>query len=242
MQPAVAESTLAEPATKSPASKESALAIRRWVAFEDGAEVDPDDLVFDGPGVEAVAALCAGVVLAVGDEQRAGTLLAAGADCVFVGEAALFDSTVIDRLVAKHGAERIGIYAPLRRQSISWSFETVSNADFKTVTPSHCEPAWEVIKADGSSTGTLARWWLGAMRELGASRLLVQVDILDDTDLNLCAGLVEELGDALLIGPLLESAPRLADWVAYGQCRQIVLPETAYAQRDGLLDAASESA
>jgi len=229
MQLALVESTLVEPAAPL-ASQESALAIRRWVAFEDGADIEPDDFVFDAPGIEAVAALCAGVILASGDEQRAATLFAAGADCVLVGAAALDDSTVVERLVTAHGAERVGIYAPLRRQTVSWSFETVSNADFKTVTPSHCEPAWEVLRADGASTGTLAAWWLKAMRELGATRFLVRVDIQDDTDLNLCAGLVEDLGDALWLGPLLDPAPVLADWVDYGQCRQLALPVAAYAQ------------
>jgi hypothetical protein len=241
MQPAVAESTLAAPA-EAPAAQESALAVRRWIAFEDGAQVDADDLAFDGPGIEAVAALCAGVVLATGDEQHVATLIAAGADRVFVGDAALLDSSVVDRLVTKHGADRIGIYAPLRRQTVSWSFETVSNADFKTVTPSHCEPAWEVIRADGTSTGSLAMWWLKAMRGLGAARFLVRVDIHDDTDLNLCAGLVEEFGDALWIGPLTEPAPHLADWVEHGQCRQLILSDAAYAQRESLLGDAKVSA
>jgi len=241
MQLAVVEPTLAESAVP-PVPTFPALAIRRWLAFEDGKDVEPDDFVFDAPGIEAVAALCAGVILASGDEQRVATLLAAGADCVFIGEAALQDSSVIDRLVAAHGADRIGIYAPLARQSVSWSFETVSNADFKTVTPSHCEPAWEVLRANGAGTGTLAPWWLKAMRELGASRFLVRADIHDDTDLNLCAGLVEDLGDTLWIGPLAAPSPHLADWVDYGQCRQLVLPEAAYAQRDSLLGVAGESA
>jgi hypothetical protein len=241
MQPAVAESPLVAPA-EAPAAQKSTLAIRRCVVFEGGTGIEADDLVFDEPGVEAVAALCAGIVLANGDEQRAATLLTAGADCVYVGEAALKDSTVIDRLVTKHGAERIGVYAPLRRQSISWSFETVSNADFKTVTPSHCEPAWEVLRADGTGTGTLASWWLAALREQGASHFLVQVDIRDDTDLNRCAGLVEQFGDTLWIGPLADPQPHLADWVDYGQCRQIVLSETAHEQRDSLLGAARSPA
>lgn len=231
---AVVEYPPAVPAEEPEASQESALAIRRWLVSEGDAVVDAEDLVFDGPGVEAVAALCAGVILASGDEQRVATLFAAGADCVYVGEAALQDSTVIERLVAAHGAKRVGIYAPLRRQTVSWSFETVSNADFKTVTPSHCEPAWEVLRADGAGTGTLAAWWLQAMRELGATRFLARVDIHDDTDLNLCAGLVEEFGTALWIGPLAEAAPRLADWVDYGQCRQLILPEAAFAQRESL--------
>lgn len=240
MQPEVAESPLLESAEPA-ASQESAPSIRRWVTFEDSTEVDADDLVFDGSGIEAVAALCAGVILAGGDEQRAATLLAAGADCVYIGEPALLDSTLIDRLAAAYGANHVGIYAPLKRQNVSWSFETVSNADFKTVTPSHCEPAWEVLRADGTGTGTLASWWLKAMRELGATRFLVRVDIRDDTDLNLCAGLIEDLGDALWVGPLEEPAVRLADWVEYGRCRQLVLSPAAYAQRDILFGASEAS-
>ena len=146
---AEATETLPTTAVEDPPAEGSALAIRRWLAFDDDADIEPDDFVFDAPGVEAVAALCAGIVLASGDEQRAATLIAAGADCVFLGEAALLDSCVVDRLVTAHGMERVGIYAPLRRQTVSWSFETVSNADFKTVAPSHCEPAWEVLRADG---------------------------------------------------------------------------------------------
>ncbi|MCX7148981.1 MAG: hypothetical protein NTY05_06150 [Rhodocyclales bacterium] len=241
MQSAVVESTLVESA-EPPAPEQSALTVRRWLTYQEDREVAEDDFIFDDPGAEAVASLCAGVILPTGDEQRAATLLASGAACVFVGEAALNDSTAIDRLVAKHGAERIGIYAPVRRQSVSWSFETVSNADFKTITPSHCEPAWEVLRADGTGTGTLAHWWLAAMREQGASRFLVWVDILDDTDLNLCAGLIEELGRALWVGPLAEAMPNLADWIDFGQCKQIVLSAAAYAQRDSLLGQMQDSA
>lgn len=232
MQAATAES-IQDPAAgraEADAPEEPAVILRRWLPFDGDSGVNANDLLCDGPGVEAVVALCAGVVLPDGDEQRAATLIAAGADCVYVGEAALLDSSVIARLVAAHGAESIGIYAPLQRQNVSWYFETVSNVDFRTVAPSHCEPAWEVLRADGSGTGTLAAWWLKAMRELGASRFLVRVDIHDDTDLNICAGLVEDFGDALWIGPLLEPEPKLADWVDFGQCRQLALPAAIYAQ------------
>lgn len=239
---AVVDPSFAEPAAEEPPTpQESAPTLRRWLNHLADSEVAEDDFIVDDIGAEAVASLCAGVILTNGDEQRAATLLAAGANCVFVGEAALLDSTVIDRLVAAHGTARIGIYAPLRRQSVSWSFETVSNADFKTVAPSHCEPAWEVLRADGTGTGTLAAWWLKAMRERGASRFLARVDIHDDTDLNLCAGLIEDLGSTLWLGPLLDTAPHLADWVDYGQCRQLVLPLAAYAQRADLLAATPES-
>jgi hypothetical protein len=209
----------AAPDMKSPA-------IRRLVRFDPAAagDVGAADFVFDAPGVEAVAAECAGIVLTDGNAMRAATLLAIGAPCVFLGQAALLDSALVERLAAAHGGARIGIHAPVKRQGVSWSFETVSNADFKTVAPSFCEPAWEVLKADGTPTGTLAAWWLAAMRDLGATHFLVRADIGDDTDLNICAGLVEEFGDALWLGPLDDPAPVLADWVAFGRCRQLALP------------------
>ena len=150
--------------------------------------------------------------------------------CVY-GRSGAPRQLVVDRLVARHGAERIGIYAPLRRQAVSWSFDTVSNADFRVVTPSFCEPSWEVLRADGSGTGTLAAWWLKAMRELGAGSLLVRADITDDTDLNLCATLVEEFGAALWLGPLQGKIPSLADWVRYGQLRQLALRPAPCAPR-----------
>ncbi len=196
----------------------------RQFADADAATIGADDFVFDAPGVEAIADACAGIVLADGDEARAATLLNIGAPLVFLGEAALKDSTIVSRLVAAHGGERIGIYAPAQRQSVSWSFDTVSNADFRTVTPSHCEPAWEVLRADGTSTGTLLAWWLGALRDLGAAQDLVSVAIDDDTDLNLCADLVERYGDALWLEPAAASAVPRADWIAYGQVRQLVVP------------------
>jgi hypothetical protein len=207
--------------------EKSAVVVRhlRQFADADAATIGADDLVFDAPGVEAIADACAGIVLADGDEARAATLLNIGAPRVFLGEAALRDSTIVGRLVAAHGGERIGIYAPAQRQSVSWSFETVSNADFRTVTPSHCEPAWEVLLADGTPTGTLLAWWLGALRDLGASQFLVSVAVNDDTDLNLCADLVERYGDAFWLAPLAGAAVPTSDCVRYGQARQLALAD-----------------
>ncbi|MBI5786296.1 MAG: hypothetical protein HZA64_12650 [Rhodocyclales bacterium] len=205
--------------------EKSAVVVRhlRHFADADAATIGADDLVFDAPGVEAIADACAGIVLTDGDEQRATTLLNIGAPRVFIGEAALRDSSIIQRLAAAFGTERVGVYAPAQRQSVSWSFETVSNADFRTVTPSHCEPAWEVLLADGTPTGTLLAWWLGALRELGASQFLVRAAIDDDTDLNLCAGLVERYGDALWLEPLAGGEVPLAECIRYGQARQLAL-------------------
>jgi hypothetical protein len=219
---------------ESASPEKSALATRRLlpaVALDTpNREVDAGDLLIDAPGVESLASFSAGVVLETGDEARAATLLASGASVVFLGEAALRDSTIIERLATAYGSDSVGIYAPARRQAVSWSFETASNADFKTVAPSVCEPAWEVLKADGAATGTLLPWWLSAMRDLGATQFLVRADIRDDTDLNICAGLVETFGDQLWLGPLKDAAPQLDDWIAYGQCRQLVLPPDLFAR------------
>lgn len=188
--------------------------------------------LFDGLTVDVCAAECAGIVLPNGSEARAEYLLAAGARLVLIGEAALLDSSSIERLVEKYGKERIGLYVPVRNLAVDWSFETVSNADFKVVTPSLCEPTWEVLRADGSGTGTHAEWWIGQMVEHGAQTVLLHADIENDIDLNLCAGMVEKLGEQLWVAPRTNCAPPLADWIAFGQVRQLALPADLYQQRE----------
>lgn len=178
--------------------------------------------VLDDPALDP--ALPAAIVLAREDEARADALLAGGAGCVLLGEAALLDSGVVERLAGRHGSERVGVYVPARRLAVSWSFDTTSNADFKVVTPSVCEPAWEVLRADGSGSGAYAGWWIGEMFKRGASLALVRVDIQDDADLNLCAGLVEDLGERLWLGPLADPAPNLDEWTTYGRLGQLALP------------------
>lgn len=223
---------------ESAAVEKSALALRRLLSFdpESALEILPDDFIVDVPGVESIAASCAGIILARGEEAeaRATALLAADALLVLLGEAALTDSGVVARLASAHPG-KVGIYAPVGRQTVSWSFETLSNADFKTVTPSYCEPAWEVLKADGSPTGTLAGWWLNAMRTLGASHFLIAADVRDDTDLNILAGLVEDFGDSLWVGPRNDETTFLSDWVCHGQCRQLALSPSLFEQRATLL-------
>lgn len=186
----------------------------------------------DGPGVDGCVGQCAAVILPAGDETRAEVLLAGGARQVLIGEAALLDNGIIERLVAKYGKERIGLAVPVRDLVVDWAFETVSNADFKVVTPSICEPTWEVLRADGSGTGTHAEWWIGQMVERGAHTVLLLADIESDSDLNLCAGLVEKLGAQLWVAPRTIEAPPLTDWIAFGQVRQLALPPELYQRRE----------
>lgn len=186
----------------------------------------------DDPAVDDCVGQCAAVILPAGDETRAEVLLAAGARQVLIGEAALLDSGIVERLVAKYGKERIGLAVPVRNLAVDWAFETVSNADFRVVTPSLCEPTWEVLRADGTGTGTHAEWWIVQMVERGAHTVLLLADIDSDSDLNLCAGLVEKLGAQLWVAPRTSEAPPLADWIAFGQVRQLALPPDLYHQRD----------
>lgn len=206
-------------------------------------EADPADVfAFDGDLIDGDPAALAGIVLRREDEARADALLVAGAAKVFIGEAALRDSGVVQRLAGKFGAERIGVYVPARRMEVGWSFDTTSNADFRVVTPSQCEPSWEILRADGTRSGVRVHWWLGEMMKRGAAAALVQIDVHDDTDLNLCAGLVEELGEGLWLTPLDEAGPALGDWVTYGRLERIALPPALFVRREGLLPfAAPES-
>lgn len=175
------------------------------------------------------------VLLAGEPEAMATALLNAGAKTVFLGEVALFDGTLVSRLVHRFGAERIGLHVPVQRQSVSWSFETESNEDFNVVTPSLCEPVWEVLKANGESSGVRAASWIDAMLHHGVSSVLLRADLCDDADLNLCAGLVELVGDKLWVAPLHDTAPSIADWITYGQVTQLALPAALYHRRHALV-------
>lgn len=179
--------------------------------------------------------LGAQVVLQGEPESTALALLNAGAAKVFLGEAALFDSSVVSRLARTFGSHRLGLHVPVQRQSVSWSFETESNEDFNVVTPSLCEPVWEVLKTNGESSGVRALNWVDAMLQHGVSSVLLRADLNDDTDLNLCAGMVERVAEKLWVAPLTDSVPMLADWISFGQVRQLALPTSLYHRRHVLV-------
>lgn len=188
-----------------------------------------------GLAIGFTSAAHAGVVLGAESEAIAVSLLDAGISKVFVGEASLLDAGVIDRLVRRFGASRVGLHLPVQRQAVSWSFDATSNEDFNVVTPSLCEPAWEVLRADGTPTGVRALACAQAMQRRGVSSVLLRADIADDADLNLCAGMVEALGETLWIAPLRDPEPPIADWIRYGQATRLALPSALYRRRLELL-------
>lgn len=183
----------------------------------------PDFLIDDGHWLGDATAL-RGVILPDQGEARARGLLEMDVPRVYLGAAALLDSAMVERLVRSYGSERIGVYLPAARMEVSWSMETQSNADFKTVTPSHCDPAWEILDDDGGRTGTLVHWWLGAMFERGAGSAIVRVDIRDDSDLNLCATLAEFWGDKVWFAPRSIAGNDFAEWVRWGHAARLALP------------------
>ena len=189
------------------------------------------DFAVDRPDLDAtVIRKAAGIVLPTEGTGRAVALLATGARCVLLGEAALREPAIVAALAREFGEGRVGVFAPVRRIAVRWSFDTVSNADFKVVSPSLAAPAWEVLLADGTGTGTHALWWIEQMLALGAAQALLRVDIGDDADLNLCAECVERFGDRLWIGPLADSAPDIAEWIAFGHARRLALPSALMAE------------
>lgn len=178
------------------------------------------------------------VVLGCETEAQAAQLLQTGARQVFVGQAALDDPLLLTRLLQRFGQGRVGLHLPVRRQPVNWSFETTSNADFKVVTPSLCEPVWEVLRSDGSATAVRAKTLLQAAVGQGVDDLLLRVDMADDTDLNLCADMVETFARRLWVAPLTVNTPQAlpwVDWVEFGQVTQLALPAKLYAQRNKLL-------
>lgn len=199
------------------------ITLRRWANPEDGPFAEPVFL-FDGDDLPEDLTRVS-VVLRAAGRERARELMARGAARVLLGEAALLDGNLIETLVGEFGADRVGAWVPARRLEINWALDIISNADFRCVTPSYARPAWEALKSDGSRSGAEAGWWLGQMLERGASLALLGADIADDTDLNLCAELVEQFGSRLWLTPLASPGADLLPWVRYGQARNLVIPD-----------------
>lgn len=179
------------------------------------------------------------VVLAGEPVSTAVALLRAGARKVLLGEAALLDGTAVQQLVSAFGSGRVGLHAPVQRQAVNWTIETESNEDFSVITPSVCEPVWEVLKANGETSGVRAVTWVSTLIAQGASTVLLRADIEDDADLNLCAGMVEAAGEKLWVAPLAKSTPVstpvFADWIEFGQVARLALPTALYANRHALV-------
>lgn len=211
------------------------IAVRRLCESLPAGESEPPVFLIDCNLIPADPRRIEGIVMPDGGKARIRAILNAGTPRVFIGEDALLDSTLIGELSVEFGSKRIGLYVPVRRMQVSWSMDTVSNADFRAMTPSMCEPCWEILRADGTRSGTHAAWWIGEMFRLGASSALMRADMTDDADLNILAGMTERWGDRLWLAPLDDPAPDFAAWVELGGARQLALPDAVVARNSPYL-------
>jgi len=167
------------------------------------------------------------MVLQTGGLAHARNALAAGALQVLLADSALTDISLVRSAVAEFGAARVGAWLPVKRMEVDWSLDTQSNGDFKCMVPSNPQARWEVLRSDMQRTGTEAGAWIEKLARLDVTAVLVSVDMQDDRDLDLCAGLIERFGSLLWFSPLGVANADLAAWVEFGQVSRLVLPEGA---------------
>lgn len=212
------------------------LTLGRWVSDPGAASPGRPAFMFDrgdlGASLRDVA-----VVLRSGGMAPARARLAAGARQVLLADGALRDIAVMQGAIAEFGAARVGAWLPLKRMEVGWALDSQSNGDFKCMVPSNPEARWEVLDSGLQCTGTEARACIDSLARLGVTTVLVSVDMRDERDLDLCAGLMQRFGSMLWFSPLDETAADLASWVEFGQVDRLVLPQSraADAQAEQLL-------
>lgn len=209
-------------------------AVRYWRSAADAPFADP--VFMQGISELPPDLTNASVVLPQGGETAARDLLANGAARVLFADAAIADTGFIQRMVAALGAERVGVWLPVKRMNVSWGLELTCNADFRCMTPSIGRPSWEVLRSDHTRTSIDADWWARQMLQQGASCVLVSADYTDEQDHTIAAELAEKCNGTLWLSPLTQSAVEwgMEDWHRYGNVSQLVLPPVAEVQEDSV--------
>lgn len=174
------------------------------------------------------------VVLPQGGEAEARDWLGSGAARVLFADAAISDTGFIRRMVAALGADKVGVWLPVKRMGVKWVLDKTSNADFSCMTPSVGKPAWEVLHSNHARTGIDADWWARQMRQQGASCILVSTDYSDAHDHNIAAEMVEKCAGTLWFSPLGQTTVEWEQesWQRYGNASQFVLPPEAEAETE----------
>lgn len=206
----------------------NALTLARWVATPAAASPTQAAFMFDR-GEPSARLSNIGVVLQSGGLAQARARLAAGARQVLLADAALRDISVIRGAVAEFGAERVGAWLPAKRMEVCWSLDSQSNGDFKCMVPTNPQARWEALHRDGGRTGSEIGTCIEELATVGVTTILISVDMHDERDLDLCAGLMERFAPRLWFSPLSPFSTLGADlaaWVEFGQVRQLVLPDS----------------
>jgi len=201
------------------------LVLARWVDESGAAASAQPEFMFDRE-VLPERTLNATIVLPGGGLALARARLMAGTRQVLLADAALRDIAVLAAALTEFGAARVGAWLPARRAAVSWALDSQSNGDFKCMVPSNPQARWEVLTSDRQRTGTEIGSWIEKLVRLGVTTILVSVDMEDDRDLDLCAGLIERFGSRLWFSPLDRPGADLVPWVEFGQVRRLVLPAT----------------
>ncbi len=203
-----------------------ALTLARWVKRPAAGSLEQPQFMFDR-GEPAAPLQNVSLVLPSTDLSVMRARLAAGARQVLLADGTLRDMALIQSAVAEFGGTRVGAWLPLRRMEVCWALDSHSNGDFKCMVPSNPQARWEVLSVDRQRTGTEAGGWIDRLARSGVKTVLVSVDMQDDRDLDLCAGLMERFGDLLWFSPLDETTADFASWVEFGQVSRLVLPDGA---------------
>jgi len=201
------------------------LTLARWVTRPSTASPAHSAFMFDR-GEPSARSSSIAVVLEGGGLAQARARLAAGARQVLLADAALRDISVMCSAVAEFGAARVGAWLPVKRMEVCWSLDSQSNGDFKCMVPTHPQARWEVLTSDLQCTGTDVGRWIEQLVGVGVTTVFISVDMHDERDLDLCAGLMERFGARLWFSPLTAADADLASWVEYGQVSRLVLPDS----------------
>lgn len=201
------------------------LTIARWAEGPAKAAHAHPVFMFDRNGLPSQLSNVS-VVLEGGGLAQARVRLAAGARQVLLADAVLHDISLMRSALAEFGAGRVGAWLPVRRAAVSWALDTQSNGDFKCMAPSNPQARWDVLTSDMRHTGPEAGSWVEQLVRMGVGTILISVDMQDDRDLDLCAGLVERFAERLWFSTLDAPDADFAPWVEFGQVRRLVLPDT----------------
>lgn len=189
----------------------------------------PRFVIDTGGAIGDLGGLC--VVAPSAGAERIDRLLAAGAVQVLLGEAAMDDAALVGGAIQRHGPDRIGIWARVRRGASHWQLDKTSNADFTVVAMVNPLPRWLLLREDGSLTDIDAQWWAGEMAARGCATVLVSVDAPQDEDLSACAEMADAIGERFWLSTDSSDVDELRFWVRYGQARNLVLPANCDPER-----------
>ena len=180
--------------------------------------------VRQSPMPSAARGVC--VVIDEASIGHAQALLRAGAPMAFIAATSTTSLEHVARLAGDAGSQHVGVFIDAAPMEVRWHLDSESNADFRTLVPSMPEACWELLDARADRTGIRVDACLRRAFERGATAAIVRVELGEprDSDLNVCAGLVERFGQRIWIAPRDATPCSLEPWIRYAGASRFVLP------------------